>query len=60
MILLIILIVGAIIAIFLVDNKEKENADMTMRITFGIILLIALYEGISFLVKKLIIAVCLM
>lgn len=51
MILLIILIVGAIIAIFLVDNKEKENADMTMRITFGIILLIALYEGISFLFK---------
>lgn len=49
MILLIILIVGIIIAIFLMDKKEDGNADMTMRITFGIILLIALYEGISFL-----------
>lgn len=49
MILLIILIVGAIIAIFLVDKKEEENADITMRITFGIILLLALFEGISFL-----------
>lgn len=49
MILLIILIVGTIIAIFLIDKKEDGNADMTMRITFGIILLIALYEGISFL-----------
>lgn len=51
MILLIILIVGAIIAIFLVDNKEEGNADITMRITFGIILLLALFEGISFLFK---------
>lgn len=49
MILLIILIVGAIIAIFLVDKKEEGNADMTMRITFGIILLLALFEGCSFL-----------
>lgn len=51
MILLIILIVGAIIAIFLIDNKEYYNADMTMRITVGIILLIALFEGLSFLFK---------
>lgn len=49
MILLIILIVGAIIAIFLMDKKEDGNADMIMRITFGIILLIALFKGLSFL-----------
>lgn len=49
MILLIILIVGTIIAIFLIDKKEDGNADMTMRITFSIILLIALFEGLSFL-----------
>lgn len=49
MILLIILIVGTIIAIFLMDKKEDGNADITMRITFGIILLIALFEGLSFL-----------
>lgn len=49
MILLIILIVGIIIAMFLLNNKEEDNADITMRITFGIILFIALISGFSFL-----------
>lgn len=49
MILLIILIVGAIIAIFLVDNKEDYKADILMRFVFGFILLAALFEGCSFL-----------
>lgn len=49
MILLIILVVGAIIAIFLVDNKEDDKADILMRFVFGFILLVALFEGFSFL-----------
>lgn len=49
MILLIILIIGAVIAIFLLNNKEEDNADIVMRITFGIILFIALISGFSFL-----------